>query len=125
MFGVFKISFIAMLLACTLLSGCTDVETKDTDTTNTNAVQEVEKEDTIVELEEPKKPEMPLGHQMALKQAESYIKYSSFSKKGLYNQLTYEGEGYSDEEAQYAVENVEADWKAEALEAGKKLCKIL
>lgn len=75
-----------------------------------------------VEVEE-EVPEVPLGHQMALKQAESYIKHSSFSKKGLYNQLTFEGEGYSDEEAQYAVENVEADWKAEALEAGKSYVK--
>lgn len=98
-----------------------------------NMLGMVEYEDTIVEskptvaieekVEVEEAPKVPLGHQMALKQAESYVKHSSFSKKGLYNQLTYEGEGYSDEEAQYAVENVEVDWKAEALEQGKSYVK--
>jgi len=56
----------------------------------------------------------------ALASAESYLEFSSFSKAGLYDQLTSEyGEGFPEDAAQYAVDNVEADWKAEAVEAAE------
>ena len=42
------------------------------------------------------------------------------SKAGIYNQLTSEyGEQFSEEAAQYAIDNVDADWKANALETAK------
>ena len=41
------------------------------------------------------------------------------SKKGIYNQLTSEVEGFTDEAAQYAIDNVNADWKANALAKAK------
>lgn len=40
--------------------------------------------------------------------------YTSFSKQGLYDQLLFEGHPESD--AQYAVDNVSADWNQNALE---------
>lgn len=50
-------------------------------------------------------------NEMALLSAESYLKYSAFSKPGLYDQLTSEyGEQFSDEQATYAVDNVDVDW---------------
>lgn len=56
----------------------------------------------------------------ALASAESYLEWTSFSKKGLYDQLTSEyGEGFPEDAAQYAVDNVDADWKAEAVEAAE------
>ena len=56
----------------------------------------------------------------ALRSAESYIKYSDFSKAKLYDQLTSEyGSKYPADAAQYAIDNVKADWKAEALDAAK------
>ena len=43
------------------------------------------------------------------------------SKAGIYDQLTSEyGEGFSAEAAQYAIDNVQADWKANALEKAKQ-----
>ena len=42
------------------------------------------------------------------------------SKAGLYDQLTSEyGESFSPEAAQYAVDNVEADWNNNALEKAR------
>ena len=42
------------------------------------------------------------------------------SKAGLYNQLTSEyGEKFSPEAAQYAIDNVQADWNANALAKAK------
>ena len=42
------------------------------------------------------------------------------SKAGIYDQLTSEyGEKFTAEAAQYAIDNVEADWKKNALESAK------
>jgi hypothetical protein len=41
------------------------------------------------------------------------------SKTGIYNQLTSEIEGFTAEAAQYAIDNVEADWNANALAKAK------
>ena len=42
------------------------------------------------------------------------------SKQGVYDQLTSEyGEQFTPEEAQYAIDNVTADWKANALAKAK------
>lgn len=50
----------------------------------------------------------------ALKSAKSYLQYSSFSKLSLYDQLIYEE--YPADAAQYAIDNVSADWKKNALQ---------
>lgn len=68
--------------------------------------------------------EVPEGHKKALKSAQSLIDGDDgYSKSSLFDRLTNNsslahliGGGYTDEEAFYAVENVEADWDAEAVE---------
>lgn len=54
----------------------------------------------------------------ALDTAESYNALMPFSKKGLYDQLV-DAEGFTNEAAQYAVDNVDADWCENALEQAK------
>lgn len=51
-----------------------------------------------------------VGMQNALKKGESYMRWAGFSKKGLFDQLKYEG--FSDGECTYAVETIQADWNA-------------
>ncbi|MCR4941071.1 MAG: Ltp family lipoprotein, partial [Treponemataceae bacterium] len=61
-----------------------------------------------------------MGQKQALKSAESYLNFSSFSKKGLYEQLSSEyGEGFTRDEAQFAVDHVKVNWKQEALESAE------
>lgn len=56
----------------------------------------------------------------ALASAESYLEYSGFSKQGLYEQLSSDyGEGFTEAEAQYAVDHVDADWNQEAVESAR------
>lgn len=56
----------------------------------------------------------------ALAKAESYSKYMNMSKANIYKQLTSEyGEGFSAEDAQYAIDNLVADYKANALAKAK------
>ena len=44
----------------------------------------------------------------------------SMSKAGMYDSLTSEyGDMFTEEEAQYAVDNIEVDWKENALEDAK------
>ncbi len=53
-----------------------------------------------------------IGKENALEKANDYLRYSSFSYKGLIDQLKYEG--FTDEEAKYGVDNCGADWNEQA-----------
>lgn len=56
----------------------------------------------------------------ALAKAESYSKMMHMSKKGIYDQLISEyGEQFSKEAAQYAIDNMQADWNENALAKAK------
>lgn len=76
--------------------------------------------------EEPAVEDVPIEYQNALRQAESYSKYLHMSKQGIYDQLTSEyGGQFEADAAQYAIDNIEADWKANALEQAKSYQKNL
>lgn len=53
------------------------------------------------------------GQKNALKQAKQYLKFTHFSYLGLVKQLEFEG--YTHDEAIYAVDNCGADWNEQAL----------
>lgn len=56
----------------------------------------------------------------ALKKAESYSKNMNMSESGIYKQLTSQyGEGFSAEDTQYAIDHLDADYKANALAKAK------
>lgn len=61
----------------------------------------------------------------ALKKAELYSKTMNMSKQGIYNQLTSSIEGFSDADAQYAIDNIKADWNKNALEKAKSYQKTM
>lgn len=56
----------------------------------------------------------------ALEKAESYSENLHMSKQAIYDQLISEyGEKFPEDAAQYAIDNMEADWKHNALEKAK------
>lgn len=61
--------------------------------------------------------EAPRESKNALQKAYDYLDYSAFSKTGLYDQLIYEG--FPEESAQFAIDNVETDWNKNALQKAK------
>lgn len=71
--------------------------------------QEVKAE---VKKEEPKKPTMTMSQQNALREAQDYLNYTAFSRKGLIEQLEFGG--YSNADATFAVDSVNADWNQQA-----------
>lgn len=110
------------------------VEEPEEEEEEVSEVEETEPEEEIVEEEITEEPEEEVveepveeetettsfEYEQALKAAEDYLDYTSFSKQGLYEQLTSEyGSGFSSDAAQYAVDNVNADWYAEAVETAE------
>jgi len=68
----------------------------------------------------PVAPAVSAEYKSALAKATSYSEMMQMSKAGVYDQLTSEyGEQFSPEAAQYAIDNVQADWNANALAKGK------
>lgn len=73
-----------------------------------------------VEKAAPEPAAVPVEFTSALRKAGDYSQNLHMSKAGLYDQLTSEyGEQFSPEAAQYAVDNVKADWNANALAKAK------
>lgn len=75
---------------------------------------------------ESKKPDVPAEYISALNKATSYANTMNMSKQGVYDQLvsTY-GEQFSAEAAQYGIDNVKADWNANALAKAKSYQKTM
>lgn len=70
--------------------------------------------------EEDTDSSVPAEYSSALTKAETYSDMMHMSKQGIYDQLTSEyGEDFSDEAAQYAIDNVQADWNQNALEKAR------
>ncbi|MGO1562725.1 MAG: Ltp family lipoprotein [Actinomycetaceae bacterium] len=62
--------------------------------------------------DEPAPSGLSIGQQNAVGSAESYLSFSSFSRQGLIDQLLYEG--FSTEDATYAVDSLSVDWNEQA-----------
>ena len=63
-------------------------------------------------------PLSPVSQQNAVRAAKNYLSTMPFSRNGLINQLTAI-EGYSTEDATFAVDNITVDWDEQAAKAAK------
>lgn len=107
--GIMAMSFVA----------CSSPETSNEESSNTTSV-EIENETEVIEEEEKAENDIPTEYKSALRTAETYISTMAMSKAGLYDQLTSEyGEKFTAEAAQYAIDNVDADWKENALKSAQ------
>lgn len=74
---------------------------------------------SVTKTETPKAT-IPAEYKSALNKATSYANTMHMSKRGVYHQLTSEyGEKFSAAAAQYAIDNMKADWNANALAKAK------
>lgn len=74
----------------------------------------------------PAKEKIPSAYKSALNKAKTYSDTMHMSKAALYDQLTSEyGEKFSQEAAQYAIDNLVADWNVNALEKAKTYQKSM
>lgn len=78
-------------------------------------------EETEGNSDEYSEPAVPAEYTSALNQAEAYSESMYMSKAGIYDQLTSDHGGqFSAEAAQYAVDNLSADYNQNALEQAKE-----
>ena len=99
------------------------------DDSDKNANQPKEKTQTEQKADEKKaapaeekkeEPKVPAEYKAALKSAESYSEIMHMSKQGIYDQLISDaGDKFPPEAAQYAIDNLKADYKKNALESAK------
>lgn len=98
--------------AAIVLSAVACSTTSDEETKNKDAKEKVveTKEDTSV----------PKEYRNALHKAENYSKMMHMSKQKIYDQLTSEnGEKFTPEEAQYAIDNIKGDYLEAALKSAQ------
>ena len=60
---------------------------------------------------------MSVSQENAVESAENYLEFQAFSRKGLIDQLKFEG--YSVSDATFAVDHVNPDWNEQAAKSAK------
>jgi hypothetical protein len=133
--GFFAITMVIILLIIGFFSNANIEEFITPNNTNpksTLTLKPVEKtpikEEQPIEtnkIEKTTKPEptvkptetITLSQKNAIKAAENYLDYSAFSRSGLIKQLEFEG--YSNEDAIFAVNSITVDWKEQAVKAAE------
>ena len=109
---------IIILVIITSLSGKDDDTKVDND--NKAAESNSVKGDKKVEDDKKAADNVPNEHKAALKKAKTYAESMDMSKAAVYDQLVSEhGEKFPEDAAQYAIDNLEIDWKENALKKAK------
>ena len=116
-------------------AGADDHETShlsyNSDASDTTKKKDVSKSDSSQKKESskpaaPSTPSVPTEYKAALAKAKSYSDFMHMSKQGIYDQLTSEyGEKFPEDAAQYAIDNLNADYNKNALEKAKDYQKNL
>lgn len=104
------VSFAFALCAIICISGCGADK------------KEAESEELIIEEPVLQDDGATVGERNALESAMSYLSFSAFSPNGLVDQLKYEG--YTQNEAVYAVNHCGADWNEQAVRSAKNYLSI-
>src|SRR5699024_5028797 len=82
--------------------------------------EEPAEEEPAAPAEDENDSSVPAEYTSALTKAETYSDMMNISTKGIYEKSTIDiGKEISDEAAQYAIDNVEADWNQNALEKAR------
>ncbi|MGL3804736.1 Ltp family lipoprotein [Paeniglutamicibacter sp. R2-26] len=117
-----KLASLALIAALGFgLTACSDTAgATGADSSASKSSTSAKAADKPKEKAEKKEKDVPTEYKSALKSAENYSDMMHMSKDGIYDQLTSEyGGKFSKKAAQYAVDNVEADWNKNALESAK------
>lgn len=113
------ITAILVIIAIAIFANAFENSPKNNPDTISNSSQQ-QAVSSPSEAEQTAEPKVPAEYRSALNKAKSYSSTMHMSKAGLYDQLTSEyGEQFTPEAAQYAIDNIQADWNANALAKAK------
>lgn len=116
----FKMLTGTLIASSLLLAACGGTE--ETAKKTSKKVEEVSKTTADTTKESTKEHKAPNGEaEKALNKAKTYSDIMFMSKKGIYNQLISQaGDKFKPEDAQWAVDNLKANYKKNALEKAKQ-----
>ena len=115
-----KTIVIIAVVVIILIIGFASGNNNSSKTNNNNNNSNNNQEENINISKEDDDEDIPMEYKNALKQAESYSEMMHMSKQGIYDQLVSEyGGQFPAEAAQYAIDNIDADWNANALAKAK------
>jgi hypothetical protein len=92
--------------------GTDEKEDTTNDTSNSTTNSSDNSSDTPTTTPSTSTPSPTVGQKNALNRALDYLDYNEFSRKGLIDQLLYDG--YTQEEAEYGADHTNANWDEEA-----------
>ena len=127
-FGIATVAFFVMFGMTTNTSKQTQLNTNEKvteqkiESKQLNPEEQVKKDtdDAVTKKQLDEANNVPAEYKSALNKATSYSNTMHMSKLGVYDQLVSEyGEKFSAAAAQYVIDNVKADWKANALAKAK------
>lgn len=119
-----RLLVLTLILLFISMTGCGG-GSKDTASLKENEKVEeaVKPEVKPVKEKETEKSSETLAQKNAVGKAKEYLKIMSFSKSGLIEQLEFEG--FESDDARYAVNKIEVDWKEQALRKGNEYLKLM
>ena len=108
------------MYSATLDSATSSATTTSTSTSSVTNTESTSASDSASGTSSAADSSVSAEYRNALAKAQQYSDMMHMSKQGIYDQLTSEyGEKFPADAAQYAIDNVEADWNANALEKAK------
>ena len=70
--------------------------------------------------------DLTMSQQQAIRAAENYLEWMSFSKEGLIHQLSSEfGDGFPEADARFAVESLDIDWYEQAVKSAESYLEFM
>ena len=113
------LTIICMLAVLTALVSCGETPAENSDVSEISVSESVS-DRSADETVKDDTPDIPADYKNALIKAQSYSDAMHMSKAGIYSQLTSEyGENFTTESADYAIENLNANYNLNALEKAK------
>lgn len=124
-FWVVVILAVLIIIVVSSNSGGSTASSTPKSSATTASQQQNKTEDTAKASKAPATPDVPQEYKSALAKAKTYSDMMHMSKQGIYEQLTSEADQFKPEAAQYAVDNLQADYNANALAKAKTYQKTM
>lgn len=113
---------ISVMIGLMVIGAFSMPDTQTPEKVEKNVTETKKEKTTKEEKAKEEKPKLTVNQTQAVKKAESYLNVSGFSRLGLIDQLVFEG--FSNEDATFAVDYIKVDWKEQASKKAKEYLDV-